>query len=443
MISIVVPLHNHLHESREMLQSLRASLAHRTDCEIVLVDDASRDDTPGWLDEVEGPGVRTARHATNRGYAAAINTGARLASGEVLVLANNDLLFRPGWLEPLVDVVLDPARGAGLVGNVQLRVADGSVDHAGMDLNYRGQFEHLRTVPPEAPVLECFAVTGACCAVRRALFLQTGGLDEAYRNGCEDVDLCLRLARAGRRQYVATASVVLHHVSLSRGADDRQNERNSARLFATWHEPILQRLAARWERLLATGQALAPADGAEATAPVPADGERAALRIAATLLARNAAHRQRLLAGTAAAARVAPLTMAPAPAPAALAGYWHLRATTTLRLPAGAGLDGIHLHGHLYTRPADRERPPHLRIRMTLNGLQIRTLELPPADFCVHIDQPLAWLDAPSTLELALDAAGAHGWQPVPAGDPAWGDVYLQRLVVDGADVSLGVQEPA
>src|SRR5690606_16827548 len=83
------------------------------------------------------------------------------------------------------------------------------------------------------------AVTAACCAIRRERFLDVGGFDEAFRNGFEDVDLCLRLTRdRGLHHYVANQSVVRHHVAASRGRDRSPVQRENLRLFlARWGWP--------------------------------------------------------------------------------------------------------------------------------------------------------------------------------------------------------------
>jgi GT2 family glycosyltransferase len=122
-VSFVVPLYNHLEQTQAMLESLQASLPANLDYEIILVDDASTDGTREWLQQLNVPRVHTILNPLNGGYARANNTGVALARGEILGLLNNDLLFEPGWLEPMLDILGLPALNAGLVGNVQVRAA--------------------------------------------------------------------------------------------------------------------------------------------------------------------------------------------------------------------------------------------------------------------------------------------------------------------------------
>jgi hypothetical protein len=87
------------------------------------------------------------------------------------------------------------------------------------------------------PVRLAVAVTGACVLVRAATWRRLGGFDEGYRNGCEDVDLCLRARQAGLVNAVALRSRVLHHVSSSPGRKQRDEE-NSHRLFLRWRDTL-------------------------------------------------------------------------------------------------------------------------------------------------------------------------------------------------------------
>ena len=252
LISFVVPLHNHLAETKAMLASLQATVPHDLSHEIIFVDDASSDGTPRWLNSLDDPRIRFCINSVNRGYAASNNAGVRLAQGDMLALLNNDLVLSPGWLEPMLALLQSPGLHAGLVGNVQYRVADGAVDHAGVVLSPRGQLFHQSTIP-QMPHVQAFAVTGACMLLRKADFLAVGGFDEAYVNGCEDIDLCFKLQAANKKVYVASESRIHHHVSLSRKTNTLQDLRNSRLLFSRWRGKIKNELGRIWRDLLAAG----------------------------------------------------------------------------------------------------------------------------------------------------------------------------------------------
>lgn len=299
-ISFIVPLFNHLDETQQMVDSLLAHMPTGLDYEIILTDDASTDATPQWLDTVSHPQIKALRSEVNRGYAANNNTAARQARGEVLALLNNDLLLQAGWLPPMLDLLLLPQAKVGVVGNVQCRINDGAIDHAGVALNTQGQLVHMTDASDLVPGGNArqaarLAVTGACMLLRAADYWACGGLDEQYRNGAEDMDLCFKLRKLGLRACVAADSCVGHHVSLSRGRTSLDSERNSRRLFDRWRTLLKQELAALWLPLFQRGGPYPEAPEGLIDATLLAFPHLASLRMAEALLVRQEQRWQDLL----------------------------------------------------------------------------------------------------------------------------------------------------
>lgn len=268
-VSFIIPLYNCLPLTQAMVASLRATLPRDLACEIILVDDGSTDGTRVWLGTLAAP-FRPVFNEGNLGYAAANNRGAEIARGEFLALLNNDLVLTPGWLEPMLALHRRLGPRAGLIGNVQRAVRTGAVDHAGIFINAKGKPEHERLLPGWSWLPGAWrradAVTGACVLVRRELWRRLQGFDERYRNGCEDVDFCLRAAALGHIQAVALRSVVQHHISASPGRALR-NEENTHRLVLQWRETLVRLGARHWaENYLATLRSgdLSPAEQSQA-----------------------------------------------------------------------------------------------------------------------------------------------------------------------------------
>jgi GT2 family glycosyltransferase len=247
LISFIIPLFNHKDKTREMLSSLKKSIPEGIDYEIILCDDFSTDGTRQWLIEMNDPHVIIQLNDQNRGYAYTNNLGARLAKGQFLALLNNDLILKPGWLEPMLEIYRTSQLNIGVLGNLQYRLDNGDLDHAGMDITLAGQFEHVRD-PNQYPssLVSVFGVTGACMLVRRADFEQVGGFDERFINGCEDLDLCFKLAWLGKLTYLCLDSQVKHHVGLSRDLKSVQNQKNSQYLYGKWRQLIHGRLSGKW-----------------------------------------------------------------------------------------------------------------------------------------------------------------------------------------------------
>ncbi len=166
--------------------------------EVLVVDNASGD---GAVEMVRRrfPGVRVLPLSENRGYAGGANAGAELAHGEVLLFLNPDVELDPGW--PLaLRTAFRRRPEAGIVGG-RLRFPDGRLQHAGGRLRWPLALPEHRgyraTEGFDEPAVVEY-VTGACLAIRRSLFDELGGFDEAFFPAYfEEVDLCLRARAEG------------------------------------------------------------------------------------------------------------------------------------------------------------------------------------------------------------------------------------------------------
>ncbi len=154
------------------------------------------------------------------------NWAARQAGGEVLVLCNDDVeVGSPDWLERLLVHLELP--GVGAVAPL-LAYPDGSVQHAGVVLGFRGTADHvMRGFPADSDgyhgSLSCSrevaALTAACLMVRTADYWAVGGMRECLATIYNDLDFCLRLRRSGRALLYAASVRMTHHESVSRGSD--------------------------------------------------------------------------------------------------------------------------------------------------------------------------------------------------------------------------------
>ena len=253
-----------VHHRRDLLQAMLQSLEANTDlrhAEVILIDDASDPETAAFLDSLAGR-HRVLRNRDNLGFAASNNLGIEAAQGETLAFLNSDLELAPGWLEPMLSL-LDSQPNIGVVGNIQFNFRTGLIDHAGIFFDLEGMPTHARKNRgrlPSGPCRERSAATAACLVARRDLIRSVNGFDTAYRNGMEDVDLCLRLKQMGKRHFVSHLSRVRHHVSSSPGRH-KHNDRNTEiyrqrwpsyakTLGATeWPAGYLERYARHWWRM--------------------------------------------------------------------------------------------------------------------------------------------------------------------------------------------------
>jgi len=258
-ISIITALHNCADLTRAYVDSLFAHPPN-IDWELILIDDASSDSTHELLKSLQShPRIRILCNEQNLGFAASNNRGAAAATSPILAFLNNDLLLTKDWLAPMLQA-LEHCDSAGIVGNVQINPRTGLIDHAGVFFGLDGmprQARKNRKSPPKTEVSEWFAVTAACMLIRAEIYQKVGGFDEVYRNGFEDIDLCVKLRQQGYRHYVCNQSRIFHCVSSAPGR--HSNNDSNSQIFAQkwtpitctwgqkdWAPEYLQRYARQW-----------------------------------------------------------------------------------------------------------------------------------------------------------------------------------------------------
>ena len=188
-VTIIMPVYNNPRDLPECLSAVQAA-AKKRDCEIVVVDDASTDDTPRVAASM---GVRVLRLEKNSGPGAARNFGARHASGDILFFVDSDVVVAPDVVDRVVGVFDSRPDVAAVFGSYDARPrAQGLVSQ------YRNLLHHFvhQHGNPEASTF-----WAGCGAIRRDIFLGVGGFDaEQYaRPSIEDIELGYRLRRAGHR----------------------------------------------------------------------------------------------------------------------------------------------------------------------------------------------------------------------------------------------------
>jgi GT2 family glycosyltransferase len=154
-------------------------------------------------------------------FAAMNNAGVKAASGEIVVLLNDDIEpISADWLSELIAHAQRPEIG---VAGARLLYPNGTIQHAGMAVGImdgaghpnRGGFETAHW-PWSRYTRNVSAVTGACMAVRRSVWDELGGFDGTFPVNYNDVDFCLRARRAGYRVVYEPAAVLRHHESATR-----------------------------------------------------------------------------------------------------------------------------------------------------------------------------------------------------------------------------------
>ncbi len=247
------------HDAGEALMACVASLRAEGVGRVVVVDNASTDDSIERLEKAD-PQTQIVRSAVNLGYGAGANRGMGLLADEYVLVSNPDVVVHPGALAVLARA-LDDDPTAAIVGPL-IEEPDGSrypsarrfpswIDAAGhallADVRPDNRFTR-RYRMHDLPVDRSSAVdwvSGACFLARRSALDELHGFDEGYFMYMEDTDLCFRASQAGYRVQYVPGAVVSHIQGLS-------TRRRPYRMLVAHHRSAL-RFAARttkgWRRL--------------------------------------------------------------------------------------------------------------------------------------------------------------------------------------------------
>jgi glycosyltransferase involved in cell wall biosynthesis len=270
LVSVIVPTR----DRPDLLARCADGVLMRTDyepLELIIVDNDSHEfRTLELLSRLGNDSrVRVIRHIGPFNFAAMCNHAVHQASGEVVVLLNNDVdVLSSSWLREMVSQAVRPEVGA--VG-AKLLYPDGRIQHAGVVLGVghgAGHFFH-RSSGNElghfgflALTRRVSAVSAACMAVRRSIYLELGGMDEVNLPvAFNDVDLCLRIGERGYAVVWTPHAELRHLESATRASDHRGEssarlERDSAYLRQRWgpalksdpyYNPNCSLLTARFE----------------------------------------------------------------------------------------------------------------------------------------------------------------------------------------------------
>ena len=191
------------------------------------------------------------------------NFAVQKTDGEIVALLNNDLeVIAPDWLEEMVSYAVQPEIGA--VG-AMLYYPNNTIQHAGVILGigspppgvaahvYKKYPRGFRGQSSRAVLCQNIsAVTAACLAVRRRVFVELGGLDEKNLPiAFNDIDFCLRVRESGYRNLWTPYAELYHYESASRGYEDTPEKRDR-------FEKEKQYMKERWGDLLLKDPAYNP-----------------------------------------------------------------------------------------------------------------------------------------------------------------------------------------
>jgi glycosyltransferase involved in cell wall biosynthesis len=195
-VSVVVPAYDNAAGLEECLRALVPGGAH----EIIVVDDASTDDTGAVAARF---GVKVLRLERNSGAGAARNRGAKEATGDVLLFVDSDVVAAPDTIARVNRVLEERPDVVAVFGSY-----DAAPRAPGLVSQFRNLLHHFVHQQGER---EASTFWAGCGAVRRAAFEESGGFDTgSYTRAIEDIELGYRLRGAGHRILLDKQLEVTH-----------------------------------------------------------------------------------------------------------------------------------------------------------------------------------------------------------------------------------------
>lgn len=244
LVSIIIPTKDRWDMLRQCIESIESETRYPS-YEIVVVDNESRTAKAKEYLSVLSKKWIIHRFPGPFNFSTINNFGASKAKGEFLLFLNDDTqVLAPDWMSAMVAQAQRP--GVGAVG-AKLLYPSGMIQHAGVVLGIRGvaghAFRHLREDAQHYRGLpdmrrNCSAVTAACMLVSAKIFSEIEGFDDYLKVEYNDVDLCLRLIRAGYRIVYTPDALLIHHENASRKGGRSQEDESF--FLARWGASIRQ-----------------------------------------------------------------------------------------------------------------------------------------------------------------------------------------------------------
>ncbi|WP_114729114.1 glycosyltransferase [Vibrio cholerae] len=241
-VSLIVLTYNNLDLTKKCLESI---IKHTTysNFEVIVVDNMSSDGTQDYLISTysQYENFKIILNEANLGFAAGNNVGLKAATGDILVIINNDTYVAPYWLEPIVKALKSPH--IGLVCPVTNNIGN----EAKININYQ-TFNEMKihaldyTCDHVGELYPMDCVAFFCVGMRRSTYEQVGAMSEEYGLGFfEDDDYCMRVLQLGLKNFAVDESFVHHNLSasfnkLKNNKKEELMRRNQAIFESKWGE---------------------------------------------------------------------------------------------------------------------------------------------------------------------------------------------------------------
>lgn len=247
LVSVIIPNKDHVSDLKKAIDSVRSG--NYKNLEFIIVENNSTNpETFKYYDELkQQENIKVVYFKGGYNYAAVNNFGEKSASGEILLLLNNDIeMINPNSISEMIAILERDQVGA--VG-AKLLFPDGELQHAGVVIGFGGSaghiFHHQRPEFSYGNRANCVAnysaVTAACLMLKKSTYDKIDGFDEGFVVAFNDVDFCLKIRALGDLIVYTPHAEFYHFESKSRGADTTSEqlqrvEQEAERLRQKWPE---------------------------------------------------------------------------------------------------------------------------------------------------------------------------------------------------------------
>ena len=231
-ISVIIPSKDNAVVLKKCLDTLKKTAADIS-YEVLLVDNGSGEAVKKKIEEMtaDAPDILYIYEPMEFNFSKMCNLGAERAKGSLLLFLNDDIeATHTGWLSDMAKLAERPHVGA--VGCKLLYPDTDKIQHAGITNLPMGPVHKLQFLRDNKcyydnrnrGIRNVSAVTAACLMVRREVFEEAGGFCESMQVAFNDVDFCFTLLEKGYYNAVCNHIHLLHHESMSRGADESEEK---------------------------------------------------------------------------------------------------------------------------------------------------------------------------------------------------------------------------
>ncbi|SCP95737.1 glycosyltransferase family 2 protein [Anaerobium acetethylicum] len=254
LVSIIIPNKDNVEILDRCLESIRKKSTYKNYEIIIVENNSTKEETFAYYKKNDGQdNIRVVYWKEEFNYSLINNFGVSNSKGEYIILLNNDTeIITENWIEEFLGHCQRPE--VGIVG-AKLYYPDDTIQHAGTIIGIGGIAGHAFIGMPRAHSgylhkasiqQDLSAVTAACLMIKRSAFKEAGGFEGRLAVAFNDVDLCLKVRKAGYLVVYTPYAELYHYESKTRGAEDTKEK---VRRFQT----EIEYMRCTWTEILKNG----------------------------------------------------------------------------------------------------------------------------------------------------------------------------------------------